>query len=248
MAPMPRTWNDPSPYSYVPKPLFRFKQQHSQQQLSPDADAADEAALAEVKAEWYVPSNPHNLPAYPYFESTAKADPARSRAARDGKWDNPIRPGAAPIWHPPPPPHDDIYRINRSPNLHDGSDLKTSFVMPPCCDFCMSTYFPHIINDELQLPKLEPYTMAKVPKQSLIETDSDEEEDESEDASLLELAGSGGKEKPKPLKSAEAFANALPSAKSDPAKCCHKCIRKDIEDTAWHVYALPAKKRRHHRR
>ncbi len=150
------TWNDPSPYSYVPKPLFRFKQTHKSQRTLSAGEG--EAALIELAAqgkgkakagagsesEWYVPTNPHNLPQYPYFMSWLKAARARSKAAREGKWDAPVRPGAAPVWHPPPPPHDDIFRISRSPNLHDGSDLKTSFMMPPCCDFCMSTYFPHV--------------------------------------------------------------------------------------------------------
>ncbi len=60
---------------------------------------------------------------------------------------------------------------------------------------------------------------------------SGESEDESEDASLLQTSGGGDA-----LSSAQAFAASQPAAKSNPAKCCHKCIRKDIEGTS----TLPA--------
>jgi len=292
MMPFPRKWNDPSPYSYVPKRLFRFKQK----QLSADADGdAVFAETSDPSISRYVPTNPHNLPQYPYFESGIKAGPARSPAARDGTWEKgtpqkPLDPNAVPIWHPPPPPHDDIYRMTRSPNLHDGFDLKTEFVMPPCCDFCMSTYFPQIINDELQLPTREPYTMAKVSfaetsakakarSEEVIEAmtddsdaDSDSDSDSDSDAALLETdeskdskgsgeagAGAGAdadtsggagaaaaasvweiKVDPNKngINSREMLESLQPRSKSDPTKCCHKCIRKDIEDTDWHIYAL----------
>lgn len=277
MYPFPGTWNRPSPYSYVPR-RFRFAGKNKKhtaggavlaevdatttagalQRAKAAAKAAVEAeAEADAEAESesdseagsdfemptdkagsgvskYVWSNPHDLPVYRYWETLRKAAAARDKAMKEGTTDAPIRPGAAPIFHPPPPPHDDIYRIARSPNLHDGFDLQTPPFLPPCCDYCMSTYFPHVINDELQLPKYEPYTMAPV---SFAETKAT-------------AAGRVGGNHDA-ISSAEAYAKTLASAKSDSKKCCHKCIRKDIEDTDWQIYALPPKpksKNPHHKR
>jgi len=209
MIPFPKTWNEPSPYSYAPPPSY-FTLLESNSKIA-----------SNLKDNRYVPTNPHNLPEYPYFQSHEKAAPSRSPAARDGKWDPPIRPGASPIWHPPPPPHDDIFRINRSPNLHDGFDLKTGdgYVLPPCCDFCMSTYFPHIINDEWQLPQRIPYDIANV--------------------AFLQTESKPQKSKPKKNNTKNNNTPKSGVSKSDPKKCCHKCVRKNLEDTDWQIYAIP---------